>query len=144
MTKHGLSVGLTARAYKLWLAINQRCKENPAYIRKKITVCPEWSDFHQFRKDMGDPPKGLEIDRIDNNQGYSKDNCRWVTRRENQRNRSDNVWITFQGRTLCFQDWAKKVGINPGTLYDRLKSGWPIDRALTEPAHKGKNQYSCP
>jgi hypothetical protein len=141
MTKHGYSVGPTARAYKLWIAMNQRCRESPAYANRGISVCDEWQDFEAFHRDMGDPPEGMSLDRIDNDRGYSKENCRWATRAQQGRNRTDNRYLTAWGETKTITDWAAHFGVHYATIYTRLKSGWSLERALSEPAHKGKNQF---
>jgi len=88
-SKHKMSRSLT---YAVWECIMQRTT-NPNHTKfeyyggRGITICEEWKDFKNFYADMGDRPKGFEIDRIDNNKGYSKDNCRWTTHSENLKNR---------------------------------------------------------
>ena len=77
--------------YHVWYNMLRRCnnKSHPKYPRyggRGITVCKEWSEFGNFYRDMGDRPARLQIDRIDNNKGYYKDNCRWVTHKANIRN----------------------------------------------------------
>jgi hypothetical protein len=57
------------------------------YGARGITVSDEWRTFKGFYEDMGDPPPGMELDRIDNSKGYSKDNCRWTTHKINCQNR---------------------------------------------------------
>jgi predicted SprT family Zn-dependent metalloprotease len=89
VTKHGLNQSST---YKSWENVIGRCT-NPNntnfhhYGGRGITVCEEWVNFENFYKDMGDRPLGKEIDRINNNLGYFKENCRWVTHAENLKNR---------------------------------------------------------
>lgn len=80
------------RLYWVWAAMIQRChnQRNKSYITygaKGIKVCDRWRVFINFYDDMGLPPKEHEIDRIDNNKGYFKDNCRWVTMHENLLNK---------------------------------------------------------
>jgi hypothetical protein len=77
--------------------------------------------------------KGLTIDRIDNNKGYYKENCRWATQEEQQNNRSDNHLITHKGRTMTLSRWAREIGLQPGVLSLRVRRKWDIERALTTP-----------
>jgi len=79
---------------------------------------------------MGERPLGKQIDRIDNNKGYSLDNCRWVTRSENSRNRRSSVYLTHDGETLSLKDWAQKICVKYGTLKTRILRGWDIEAAI--------------
>lgn len=86
-----------SHVYRVWQGMNHRCgNENAAnferYGGRGITVCEEWKEsFEAFLDDMGLPESSdLQLDRTDNNQGYRKDNCRWVTRKENQANRRNS------------------------------------------------------
>lgn len=90
--RHGHTKGKSSKTYRAWSAMLQRCLnvlsasyEN--YGLRGITVCEDWLSFENFLRDMGESPKGLTIERLDNNRGYYKDNCKWVTRTENTRNR---------------------------------------------------------
>jgi hypothetical protein len=88
-TRHGQSY---SRVYSIWIALRQRCS-NPEstnyanYGGRGITVCERWLAFENFYADMGDPPPGLSIDRIDNDGNYEPGNCQWATASEQLRNR---------------------------------------------------------
>jgi len=76
----------------IWMGIKARCNNpnNRAYKNyggRGIYHDPRWQHFKEFYKDMGDRPKGMQIDRIDNNGPYTKNNCRWVTPKQNCQNR---------------------------------------------------------
>lgn len=80
------------RVYNIWNAMLSRCQNPKAtaygdYGGRGITVCDRWLKFENFLEDMGDPPEGLSIDRLDNNEGYSKENCAWRTPLDQARNR---------------------------------------------------------
>ena len=103
------------------------------------------------------PQENMELDRIDNDGNYCKENCRWATRKEQTRNRGGaraTRLFTFNGKTMCIADWAKEIGITPASLQKRLNKGWPLELALspekrdkdfskrvikTPPANKGKS-----
>ena len=87
---HGMSY---TRTYAAWHSMKHRCDNpnNPAaksYSELDITYEPKWVSFVAFYADMGECPKGFQLDRINNNRNYSKENCRWTTAKENVRNRS--------------------------------------------------------
>lgn len=136
-TKHG---GTHTRLYNVWCGMKERCK-NPKskrfarYGGRGIKVCDEWeNDFAEFREwalNNGYADK-LTIDRIDNNKGYSPDNCRWATQKEQNRNYSRNHMITYQGETKCLVDWADEFGINRGTVLFRIKQGKPLDEVFSK------------
>jgi hypothetical protein len=122
--------------HNIWLSMLQRCEDSnhqafKDYGARGITVCLEWHDFATFYRDMGDPPKGLTLERKDNDLGYSKKNCLWATRRRQANNRRSNVFLTFRGRTQTQAEWAREVGITQKKLWQRLNRGWSVERALS-------------
>ena len=128
------------KLYKVWAAIKQRCT-NPKNSRfsdyggRGINLCHEWLDFEPFfRWAIENGYKnGLEVDRIDNDGGYSPDNCRIVERKQNQRNKRDNHFIEFANKRLTISDWAERVGTSPKTIWKRLYRGWSVPSALFLP-----------
>lgn len=108
----------------------------PSYGGRGITLCERWQDSPiNFLSDMGEKPTPRhEIDRIDNDKGYSPDNCRWATRKENDRNRRSNRLIEFRGEVLSLAAWCERFNIHADTVGKRLSAGWTIEKALTTPA----------
>lgn len=119
---------------------SQQCFKN--YGARGITVCDEWkndfSSFYSWAIKNGYKP-GLSIDRIDVNSGYSPDNCRWATNKEQSLNRTDNKYITYNGETKTIKEWSDKTGLAYSCLLWRVDNGWDADRALTTPSRKHKN-----
>ena len=77
-----------ARAYKSWAAMKARCRSNhPDYGGRGITFCERWNRFENFLADLGDPPEGMTLDRIDVNGNYEPNNCRWATPKQQIKNR---------------------------------------------------------
>ena len=112
-----------------------RGKNKKYYSDKGIVVCSLWQEFDNFFLDMWSSyvshlekyGKDTYIDRIDNNSGYSKDNCRWVTASESMINRSNAKFI--KGKT--FKEWERITGIKEMTLRMRYgKYGWTVDEVL--------------
>jgi len=146
-TVHGMNrQGKIHPVYHIWSTMIQRC-ENPNDKRYKdyggrgIKVYKAWHDpavFIDWALSHG-WREGLTIDRIDNNGNYEPSNCRWVTRKEQARNKRSNRLITFNGKTQCLADWSRETGITCGTLWQRIyRFHWPIERALTEPVRRVK------
>ncbi len=125
------------RLYKAWANMKQRCT-NPNrhdykhYGGRGIAICREWLTFQPF-KDWAVAAgyaKGLTVERIDNERGYSPDNCELVTIADQQRNQRKTVKITHNGETLCINQWARRLGIHHETLRQRIKTHGP-ERAVS-------------
>lgn len=139
-TKHAM---YGTRPHTVWRGMLTRCgnknaKSFEAYGGRGITVAPEWQSFDTFYADMGEPPHGKSLDRIDNNRGYSKDNCRWATASEQSLNRRSNVRLTFQGKTQTATEWSKQLGMPRQIIYSRKRLAWTDERTLSAPARVRK------
>lgn len=135
---HGhASGGRQTPIYQAWRNMIKRCTcpNNVGfayYGGRGITVCKRWrNNFEVFLADMGEPPKGMTLDRKNNNLGYFPANCRWTTPKEQSRNRRNNRLLTWNGRTQCLIDWAKEVRLPLTCLFMRLSYGWSVDKALS-------------
>lgn len=137
-TTHGMS---KHPLYRIWASMIARCenindKSYGGYGGRGIKVCEEWHDAEKFIgwAILGGWERGLQIDRIDNDGDYRPDNCRFITSKENNRNRRSNHSILFGGKTQTMEQWAEELNMSPATLNSRINIlGWPIERALTEP-----------
>lgn len=128
---HGKSKSL---AYRRWSAMRARCHSlHPRYGGRGIKVCDEWDSFVTFYQDMGDPPKGMSLNRIDNDGNYCKENCQWATDKQQARNRSDNILIEYEGRRMTIPEWSERFNIDPLLLRNRIRRGWNVGRALNAP-----------
>lgn len=139
MTVHGHSGNRQTSTYKSWHMMLQRCNnENydgyAAYGGRGIKVCKRWHKFVNFLADMGERPAGKTLDRIDNNRGYYKSNCRWASKKEQMGNRRNSLpMLTFKRKTQSLSAWAREAGISRQCLRYRLCSNWSIRKALTTP-----------
>ncbi|MBU3577522.1 hypothetical protein [Polynucleobacter sp. UK-Kesae-W10] len=119
-----------ARTRGIWKKMISRCHnpEDASYLwygARGIFVSESWHLWENFLADMGDGPEGLSLDRIDNNAGYSKENCRWATPKEQSRNTRQNVWCQIdapghEGKNYVLTDAAEILGVSKGTLRSRL------------------------
>lgn len=124
--KHGMS---KTRIYAEWNAMKRRCKPNTEnskrYSDRGISVCKEWEqDFLSFcdLSTNNGYNDSLTLDRIDNDKGYSPDNCRWVSLAEQQSNKSNTIIINYHGENYCLRTLCLKLGFPYKTAYRRLKS----------------------
>lgn len=113
---------------------NPRHRQFKHYGGRGISLDPKWRTFVGFYEDMGDAPLGRDIDRIDNNAGYCKANCRWTTRQENENNKRNNVVVEYRGERFTVAQLARRVGSTHDFIYKRLQRGWSVDRAVETPS----------
>lgn len=131
---HGMT---ETRAYRIWQAMRTRCRNSNVasyaiYGGRGIKVCERWESFENFLADMGAPPNGCSIDRINNDGDYTPENCRWASRTEQARNKSTNRHLTLNGETRLLVEWAEQLGIDQASLRERLDK-CPLEAALTTP-----------
>lgn len=132
------------KLYRVWGGMVQRCYNPNAsnyhnYGGRGIDMDDEWRNDFQIFEDYclsNGWKDGLQIDRIDNNKGYAPNNVRFVTRKQNLRNKRTNHLITYNGETMCVADWCARLGINDSTVWRRLSSGWSVEDTLTKPLQK--------
>lgn len=127
MVRHGHAKhkGQRSPTHAVWTSMWQRCR-NPKcktfsyYGGRGITVCDRWKTFENFLSDMGEKPDGLCIERIDNESGYSPENCKWVTRFEQSRNTRRQRWVHWNGKDMRLIDAVRESGIPYTSLGKRL------------------------
>jgi len=119
--------------------MRERC-ENPKHMYydryggRGITICNRWLDFKNFFEDNEKRWKpGLTIEREDNDGDYCPENCTWIPRGDQNKNRSNTVRLTWNGKTQRLTEWAKELDIPANVLYLRRKAGWPDDKVLSTP-----------
>jgi hypothetical protein len=137
--------------YTSWRAMLERCT-NPNSSRyanyggRGIKVCPQWgASFTAFLEDMGERPANSTLDRVDNNKGYFKSNCRWVLKGDQAKNTSRTWRIAIKGRVQCLKQWCDELSLDYKRVLGRLRLGWSIQKALdmplAEPVFMHKQSY---
>jgi hypothetical protein len=129
----------SSKEYSMWNSMMNRCSnpKNKSYARyggRGIKVCNDWHTYENFLKDMGRCPSDeYSLDRIDNSKGYSKENCRWATAKDQARNRRSTVYATAFNQTKAVAEWAEIYGMKYHTLRRRILVGMSVEDALTKP-----------
>lgn len=133
--------------YVTWVKMRKRCnnekdKDYHSYGARGIKVCARWEEsFVNFLEDMGDRPKGHSLDRVDNDLGYSKENCKWSTPTEQSRNTRRSIDITFGSATRNLSYWCEFFGMSHETVSWRIKKrGYSPQMALTTPCMMSKKR----
>lgn len=141
-SKHG---DWNSREYRAWIEARTRClnPKHHAYDRyggRGITVCERWNDYANFLADMGRRPSAIhQLDRIDNDGNYEPSNCRWVTAKEQSRNRRNNRLVTINGEVVPVAVAAERFGVSASLVRGRLKRGYSVEEALRLPS--SRNRY---
>lgn len=122
--------------YLTWQNMVARCKnaKNDNYGRygaRGIKVCERWLVFENFVADMSPRPEGYTLDRIDNNKGYSPENCKWATQSTQCRNTERNVFIEYKGRRQVLTDWSRELGISAERIRQRMRRGKSFEESIT-------------
>jgi len=123
--------------YRTWKSMMLRCynEKNQDYHNyggRGITVCDRWHDVKNFILDMGEKSYGQSLDRVNNDLGYSEENCRWASNLEQSRNKRSNTLLTINGITKCTKEWSEHDGVTAKyhTICKRLENGWDPERAV--------------
>lgn len=135
--KHGMC---KSRIYASWRSMKSRCSPNPnskyfdGYYCRGIRVCGRWETFENFLEDMAPRPAGMVLDRVNNDSGYSKENCRWARPKVSSNNRRITKKLEFQGVCFPLKYWSAFTGIRYQKLYRRIYwYHWNTEKALTTP-----------
>lgn len=138
--------------YNVWAAMKRRCdnkntKSYPLYGGRGIWVCQGWREsYKKFVNDMGVRPKGMTLDRKDNDSGYTCGSCDdclahgraknvvWESRKTQARNTRKNRYITVDGVSKTIAEWTEVRGFKyAATIWDRLRRGWTERDAVMTP-----------
>jgi len=129
--------------FNIWKSMRGRCR-NPNspqykdYGGRGISIDPSWDDFWTFLSDMGPRPEGHSLDRINNDGDYGPSNCRWATRKEQQRNQRRAVYVNIEGLPYRAIELAERYGLKTDTIVDRASKGMPF----AEVTKRARNVYS--
>lgn len=134
MNRHGRS---GTKLYNTWKNMRSRCnninsKDYPMYGGRGVRICPEWDwypNFEDWALSHG-YAEGLSIERIDVNGNYCPENCTWIPKNQQSRNRSNTIYLTYGGETHSLADWSEMIGIPRKVVYMRYFRKMPVDRIL--------------
>ena len=143
---HGKS---NTRLYKIYndikkRCLNKNCKNYKDYGGRGITMCDEWlndfMNFYNWSMENG-YKENLTIDRIDVNGNYEPSNCRWVTMKIQQNNKTNNHLITYNNKIQNIMLWCMELNLDYYTILQRIKKlKWDIDRVFLTPTKRGFNE----
>ncbi len=128
------------KEYKIWDGIKQRCnnskcREYKYYGGRGIQISKEWQNsFRTFLNDMGERPSdNHSIERLDNDKNYCKENCKWVTKKEQANNTRHNVLIEHEGKTQNLTQWCEELKLDYKLIHSRLRRGKTFIEAISTP-----------
>lgn len=132
--------------YRRWMGMRGRSASNKTleamrYAKRDLKCCERWSSYQLFHEDMGEcPSEKHTIDRIDNNGHYScgkcveckcngwKMNAKWSTQTEQQRNKSSNRMVEYNGSKMCVAEFAERIGMRYHRCARFVRLGWTTER----------------
>jgi hypothetical protein len=133
-----------SKIYEKWTGMIQRCT-NPKgdhyhrYGGRGIKVHPAWMDFETFYRDVGDFPKGMTLDRINNNGNYEPGNVRWATQKQQNNNKENNIKTLFRENICTVAEIAVILCQSPSVVSERLRNGRDIEKPIKKTAPQNKD-----
>lgn len=127
------------RLFQVWSEMRRRCnmpshKQYLDYGGRGIRVCDRWLSFDNFVADMGPRSTGGMLERVNNDLGYSPENCKWATRVEQNSNRRNCIYVFLDGEQVTLKEACRRKGLKYRPVVKRIQyRGWSIDRALSTP-----------
>lgn len=130
--------------HRKWKQMRSRCTNDAGYVLQGVKVCERWDSFKAFAEDMAPSWKpGLTLERNDNSKGYSPDNCCWVPMREQSRNRSNLLKVTYGGKEIYLWKAAELLGLSRKAMYARYSRGIRPPRLFDPPKNRRTAHASC-
>lgn len=149
LEKHGLTTNGEPRTFIIWKGMKARCY-NPnsisfkSYGKRGIKVCKEWLSFEKFHTwaMLNGYKDNLTLDRINPDDDYKPDNCRWISSDENKMRQRKSILLTIEDTTLSITRWGKKLGISRFVIskYYKFAGKEKTEKALSECLLSGKGQ----
>ena len=146
---HGMS---KSSLYNIWNGMKFRCTNKNSesykdYGGRGISVCEEWfnnpQSFIEWALKNG-YKEGLTIDRIDNEKDYCPENCRWISKGEQAKNRRMNYCIEYKGETKTLWELCEELNLNYNLVHNRIKKlGWSLEKAINTPVNENKRNMKA-
>lgn len=137
------------RLFWVWCDMRARCtstahRQFKDYGGRGIDVCDRWlgaDGFANFLADMGPRPTGHMIERSNNDLGYSPENCRWATRKEQNSNRRNCIYVSLDGETVTLREYCRRRGLKYRPIVKRIRDrNWSVSEALSIPVGLRRRQ----